>query len=271
MRLCLLVCAVFLLSAVLLPGAAPRQAPASVAQGAVIGPAVEIHPPPENHRFPLDETYVYQADWRLWNAGLVTLTINATTGPQMRVSGTATSSGVVSVLYPVRDRFQAVFDRRTFCSESIAKHTEEGFRARDTLINFNYQRAVSVLDETNLKTSQTKHQEKAIPACVTDVLSALYYARSLPLVPDATYGFPLNDGGDTVNVKVRVEAREQVKVPAGTYKTIRISPEAAQGLLKDKGKIWVWYSDDDQRIPVQMRSRMFWGTLTFRLVRIDKK
>jgi hypothetical protein len=34
--------------------------------------------------------------------------------------------------------------------------------------------------------------------------------------------------------------------------------------------VWVWYTDDAQRIPVQMRARMGWGTLTFRLARVDK-
>ncbi|HEV8182940.1 MAG TPA: DUF3108 domain-containing protein [Candidatus Angelobacter sp.] len=35
--------------------------------------------------------------------------------------------------------------------------------------------------------------------------------------------------------------------------------------------MWVWYSDDAARIPVQMRARMAWGTLTFSLLRVDKK
>jgi len=68
-----------------------------------------------------------------------------------------------------------------------------------------------------------------------------------------------------------VEGREQVKTPAGTFKTIRVQPETASGALRDKGKIWVWYSDDAARIPVQMRARMAWGTLTFLLLRVDKK
>jgi hypothetical protein len=103
------------------------------------------------------------------------------------------------------------------------------------------------------------------------VLSGIFYVASLPLTPDATYVFPLNDGGETVEVRAHVEAREQVKTPAGTFATIRVAPEAASGVLKNRGRVWIWYSDDARRIPVQMRARMFWGTLTFRLVRIDTK
>jgi hypothetical protein len=239
-------------------------------QPATIGPVAQIHPAPDNHIFPNGQAFVYQAEWRLWTAGTARITINQA-GDNESVSGTAEASGVVALLYPVHDRFESTFDRRSFCSQTLTKHTEEGFRARETLINFNYARRRSILDETNLKSGQAKHVEHDIPGCVTDILSGVFYVAAQPLAPDSTYTFPLNEGGETVEVRVHVEAREQVKTPAGTFPTIRVSPEATSGLLKGRGRVWIWLSDDARRIPVQMRVRMFWGTLTFRLVRIDAK
>lgn len=230
----------------------------------VIGPVSHIVPPPPNLSLP-EETYVYGAEWRIWNAGTVSLGLSKE-GTQHKVSGTADSQGFVSVLYPVRDRFQALYDPKTFCSINVRKHTEEGSHKRDTLISFNYPRRKSVLDETNLKNNQAKHVENDIPGCVTDVLSGLIYVRSLPLLPGSVYTFPLNDGGKTVDVVTRVEGKETIKVPAGTFQTIRVSPESGSA-FKLKGK--VWYTDDARRIPVQMSSKMFWGTLTFKLQRIE--
>jgi tetratricopeptide (TPR) repeat protein len=37
-------------------------------------------------------------------------------------------------------------------------------------------------------------------------------------------------------------------------------------ILNNRGNIWIWYSDDERHLPVQMRARLFWGTITFRLV-----
>jgi hypothetical protein len=178
---------------------------------------------------------------------------------------------VVALLYPVHDRFQSVFDKRSFCSQNLTKHAEEGFHKRETLISFNYTRHVSVLDETNLRNGQTKHTENEIPDCVSDVLSGIFYVAAQPLTMGATYMFPLNDGGKTVDVQAKVEARETVQTPMGSFQTVRVAPTAASGVLKDRGNIWIWFSDDARRIPVQMRARMFWGTLTFRLVRMDHK
>jgi hypothetical protein len=74
-----------------------------------------------------------------------------------------------------------------------------------------------------------------------------------------------------VHVTARVEGRESIKTPAGTFSTVRVAPEAASGVLKDRGRVWIWYTDDGRHLPVQMRARMFWGTLTFRLQRIEGK
>jgi len=247
----------------------PQPTPSHTAnqQTAVIGPVSHIIPPPANFVFP-EETYVYNAEWRIWNAGTVTLGISRE-GTQHRVSGSAESMGVVSMLYPVHDRFQALFDPKTGCSISLHKHTEEGLHKRDTLISYLYSRHQAVLDETNLKTNETKHVENDIPGCVTDVISGLMYLRTLPLLVGTSYTFPVNDGGKTVDVTAKVEAKETIKVPSGTYQTIRVSPESGDN-FKLKGKIWIWYTDDARHIPVMMRGKMFWGTLDFKLTRIDQ-
>ena len=244
-------------------------APLGTALQEVTQPAAEVRPVASSHHFPDGQSFVYNVEWRLWNAGTATLQVSSDAN-QQHVHGSAVSTGAVALLYHVQDRFDSYFDSHSSCSSQIIKHTEEGLRRKQTQISFDYARRRAVLDETNLRNQQKKHEEHEIPGCSTDVLSALFYTASLPLEPGSSNSFPINDGANTVNVTVRAEAREETKTPAGTFKTIRVQPEAGSGLLKERGHIWIWYSDDAQRIPVQMRARMLWGTLTFRLARVEK-
>jgi hypothetical protein len=46
--------------------------------------------------------------------------------------------------------------------------------------------------------------------------------------------------------------------------------EAINGPLQGRGRVWVWYSDDTGHIPVQMRAKLGWGTLLFRLQKIER-
>ena len=258
-----------LVSAVLSGQSQPPQAPGPSA-GVVIESESRITPPPPSYSFPSGQALSYDVEWRLLTAGTATLRLDAS-GSEGRVTATADSTGVFSALYPVHDRFEALFDSRTFCSTHITKHTEEGFRRLDTAIRFDYARRKSVLQEKNLKSGNSKQDENDIPGCVTDVVSGIFYLRSRPLQVGQTYTFPLNDGGKTNDVRARVEAREDVKTPAGTFHTLRVQPEASSGVVKSKGRIWIWYSDDAGHIPVQMRARLFWGTLTLQLARVEKK
>jgi len=182
---------------------------------------------------------------------------------------TAVSAGVVNALYKVNDRFEAFFDPHRFCSLKVSKHIEEGSHARQSELLFDYTRSKSVLDEKNLKSGETKHVENDIPACVSDVVSGFYYLASLPLQAGNFNAFQINDGGKTTEVTAHVEAREQVKVPAGTFQTVRVKVEAVSGAMKGKGTVWAWFTNDASHTPVQMRSKLGWGTLLFRLQKVD--
>jgi hypothetical protein len=251
--------------------AAPKASvPAVPAAGQSEMVAPSVVRPRAEYQFPIGQTYVYGAEWRVFNAGIATLRMEKA-GQENRIVATADAAGTISLLYHVRDRLESFFDPSGFCSHSTSRHIEEGFRRVESNITFDYQRGKALLDHKNIKKKESKHEEHDIPSCVTDMLSSVYYVASLPLLLGKTYSFPINDGGATLTVLVHVEEREQVKTPAGIFKTIRVQPETASGALRDKGKIWIWYSDDAARIPVQMRARMAWGTLTFSLLRVDKK
>lgn len=256
-------------------GQAPfKQAPSTPAslagsQGASIGAGAHIQPLRAGYEYPIGQTLNYEAEWRYFTAGTATVRVERA-GSQNHLAATADSSGAVALLYRVADRFNSYFDAKTLCSYKLTKHTEEGSHRRDTNISFDYTRGKAILEEHNLKDNKSKRSENDIPGCVTDVVSGLLYVGSLPLQQGATYTFPFNDGGKTVVVQAHVEGREQIKTPAGTFQTIRVGPEGDYGALKNRGKIQVWYSDDAQHLPVQIRSKLLWGTLTVYLIRVDK-
>jgi hypothetical protein len=250
-------------------GGPPAPSQPAAPQQATISATAHMEPLRPGFSFPT-QTLRYEAEYRFWTAGVAALKVQRS-GSQMHVLGTADSTGVVALLFRVQDRFESYFDATSLCSQSLHKHTEEGSHHRDTYIAFDYKAGKSVLTETNLKTNQKKREEHDIPGCVTDVVSGLLYVASLPLTPNATYAFPLNDGGKTVTVQAHVEGKEEVKTPAGTFQTIRVGPEGDYGPLKNRGRIWIWYTDDPQHLPVQMKAKLFWGTLTVYLTSVDSE
>lgn len=213
------------------------------------------------------ETLVYDVHWSLVPAGEVVATLaRAKDGARdaYEVVTTAQSRGFVALLFKVDNEFRSVIDPDTLCSERISKKIREGRRRRDTRIVFDAARRLATLDEIDLKKPQAppRHAENEIPECVSDVVSAFYYVRRRALRVGEPLHMPLNDGGKTHLVTVEVQAREQVETTLGTRLALRLEPKVFGSLYRRKGRMLVWLSDDDQRLPLRIEASVAVGTIT---------
>jgi len=224
--------------------------------------------PNPQFQIPVNESLTYAVDWRVFPAGTATFHLQAQ-GNNVHVVATAASIGTVNLLFPVSDRYDSVFDRLSGCSFEYRKQIQEGRRRISGLMQLDYAHHLQKISEKNLVSGTYKQQTSPIPGCVTDVLSAIFYVGSQPLQVGHDLHFPLADGGHVVPVTVKVEAKESVITPAGTFAAIRVQPTAAAGVVKNRGNIWIWYTDDVRHLPVQVRAHLFWGTITMRLTRVD--
>jgi len=223
-----------------------------------------LSPPQPGFSFPQKQTLTYSVDWRVFPAGTAVLHFEAA-GDREKISATADTIGAINLLFHVSDKFQSSFDRAKGCTFEFNKQTVEGRRQINSTLKMDYEQSKSILDEKNLVNGQTKHVEEPIPGCLTDLLTGIYYASSQPMTVGKSFVIPVVDAMHTVPVTMKVEGKEEIKTPVGTFKTVRVQPTADAGVVKNRGNIWIWYTDDERHLPVQMRARLFWGTITFRL------
>ncbi len=223
-----------------------------------------LPPPQPGFSFPQKQTLTYSVDWRVFPAGTAVLHFEAA-GDREKVSANADTTGAINLLFHVSDKFQSSFDRTKGCTSEFDKQTVEGRRQINSTLKLDYEQAKSILDEKNLVNGQTKHVEMPIAGCLTDLLTGIYYASSQQMIVGKSFVIPVVDAMHTVPVTMKVEGKEEIKTPIGTFKTVRVQPTADAGVVKNRGNIWIWYTDDEKHLPVQMRARLFWGTITFRL------
>jgi len=74
------------------------------------------------------------------------------------------------------------------------------------------------------------------------------------------------DNGSFTDFQLRVDKRESLSSPAGTFKCLVINPfKDGKTLLKNEGDMTIWFSDDARRIPVQILVKLKYGTMTLKL------
>jgi hypothetical protein len=242
-------------------------AAAGQAPGRQIAP---LPPPRPGFSFPQRQTLTYSVDWRVFPAGTAVIHFDAI-GDRERIAASADAIGAINLLFHVADRFQSTFDREKGCTYEFDKQTFEGRRQIDSTLKLDYEQGESVLDERNKVSGQSKHLQAGIPGCLTDLLTGVFYASSQPMQVGHSFVIPVVDAMRTVPVTMKVEGREEIKTALGSFKTLRVQPTADAGVVKNRGNIWIWYTDDDRHLPVQMRARLFWGTITFRLTGNENK
>ncbi len=213
------------------------------------------------------ETLSYEVTWSIFRAGEVMVAlakVNDGAGDAYEVETTARSQGFASLLFKVQNEFHALFDPQTLCSRQISKKVKEGRRHKETRIVFDSTRRLAILDEHDLASPNAppKHAENEIPACVEDVVSVFYFLRRQPLRVGQNFVVPVNDGAKTYEVTVEVQARERIQSPLGSRDAFRVEPKVFGGLYKKKGRMLVWISDDEQRLPLRIKAMISVGSIT---------
>jgi len=224
---------------------------------------------------PSKETLTYNIEWRLVEAGKARLTRTASpqaSRPGWQVDLHLESAGLVSKLYKVDDEYTANLNS-DLCVQNTHLQAHEGGRQRETTVHFDPSAKKASYLERDLIKRNTITLETDIPSCVHDVVGGLLFLRSQNLALGRTIEISVSDGKKAVLAKVEGQQREQVKVPAGTFQTVRYEAFLFNGILyRRPGHLYVWLTDDARKLPVRIQVRLQFtiGTITLQLEKEEK-
>ena len=240
-----------MLLAVLVVLAGGSAAPAEDA--AEVVPAPTVFGPGEKMEFSIDYGVV--------NAGNGTLEVIGLTthgGRQVyHIQSRANSNRFFSAFYKVRDKVTSFIDVETLGSVYFHKRLREGDYRKNVEIEFDH--------GTNQAHYKDGRSFEILPG-THDVLSAFFYVRNLDLAPGKVYSVPAHSSRKTYDLKVIVHGRESVEVEAGTWDCFVVEPKIeGDGLFKHEGKLTMYISDDEHRIPVLIKTKVPVGSIDVRL------
>jgi hypothetical protein len=222
----------------------------------------------QGNPLPARETLSYSIEWRLITAGKATVQWAYTSGDGEQIHLHVESVGLVSKLFKVDDNYIASLGP-SLCAQSVQLTSQEGSRERETKITFEYaDHRADYLERDRARNTVLLARETEIPACVHDIVGGLYFLRTLNLEPGQSALIPVSDGKKSVVAKVEAQQREEVKTPAGVFKTICYEAYVFNNVLfRRPAHLYVWLTDDRRRLPVQIRVRMQLaiGTITLQL------
>jgi len=230
-----------------------------------------IHCPLHSHASPFDvgERLEYEISWLGMPGGGTMMEIKDIVDidgrPAYHIESRTWTNSFISTFFKVDDRIECLMDADDLSGVSLKVRLREGRHKVDKEILF---------DRHANKVTYVKNGRKSVhdvPPFIRDSLSSFYYVRSLDLEVGRDINFDTFSGGKLYKMTVKVLARETLKIDGEKIDTIKIQPLAKHNdVFKSKGDLFIWYTDDEFKVPVKIKSEIKIGYFTAKLINFKK-
>jgi hypothetical protein len=203
------------------------------------------------------EKLVFSIDYGPVNAGEGTLEVLGIVQEDghecYQIESRATSNRFFSTFYKVRDRAVTHIDRRRLFSRFFEKRLREGTYTKHEEVHF---------DQEGIKAQYQDGRVFDTMPGIQDVLSAFYYARTRDLEVGQQFGILTHSSRKDYSLEVFVHGRETVQVPAGIFDCFIVEPVIlGDGLFQHEGKLTIWLTADERKLPVLMKTKVKVGSI----------
>ena len=220
------------------------------------------------------ERLTFSLGWGPITAGEATLEVKPLPEGKTEFLSFAQGNSTVTRIYPVYDTVYTRVRNKGLMTEVFRKQLHEGKFHNTSVIRFDRKGEKAWLSDTvftDMKTRKVKRSADtavAIQGVEHSIMSAFYYVRTMPLTVGDTSRFSAVSGKKRYELKVLVHGHEKVKSVLGEVPCIKVEPVLdGDGIFNSKGRIFIWLTDDDRRIPVLMECEIALGSIKAKLTK----
>jgi Protein of unknown function (DUF3108) len=219
-----------------------------------------------NNAFQAGEVIEYRVHYGAVTAGVARLEVK----PQLadvnghkcfHMVGMGVSSKAFSMFFKVNDRYETFVDTETLIPHKFKRRIEEGSFKHYIEVEFDQDKHKAAERSTTVPGPVFYD----VPAYIQDVMSAFYFARTQNYVSakngDITHFQNFIDH-KVHDLDVQFLGREVIEVGGIKYKTVKLKPLLMEGgIFTHQGEMFLWISDDENRIPIRVESGLVIGSV----------
>jgi hypothetical protein len=189
------------------------------------------------------------------------------------------SKGFFPKLFGASFRFHAEsqVEPNAFYALHTTKSDEQGKRLRtsETIFDQDAKKVEYTERDPNNAAQAPRVITAALQGPTQDIVSAIYFLRTLDLTPGNSFTIPVSDSGRVFQVPATVFAeKKKMKSVVGKVSVVRIDVDLfgpGRPVEEGKGKMSIWVTADERRIPIKARLSHDIGQLdiTLKSIRTD--
>ena len=178
------------------------------------------------------------------------------------------SNSVADSFYKVRNRFDSYISKTKLLPVKYLISQHEGDTHREAEVVFNWNDKTVVYQ----REGEEEKEPVEIQTETWDPLSVVYSFRKVLDLTEKTTVLPTTDGKKFLMIDVEYLGLEDLETQLGNFNSIKIQPNTKElkGVFQKskKSKITMWYSNDQNRYPLLIKSKVIVGSFNAELKKI---
>src|SRR6185503_16186624 len=182
--------------------------------------------------------------------------------PVYHIVADGKTAGAFDILYKVRNRYETYVDEKTLEPYFYTENRHESSYKHSDKVTFNHND-----DKITADKGDFPYKGK-----VFDFLSAYYFSRGIDIskikIGDTfSLDYFLEDGVHALSITY--SGKERIKTDLGTFNCLKFNPTIIPGrVFRKDSKLYLWITDDDNRIPLRAHVELIVGSITMDLTSV---
>jgi len=182
--------------------------------------------------------------------------------PAFHIVADGKTAGAFDLLYKTRNRYETYIDQTTLQPYFYTENRHESSYKHTDNVTFDHQG-----EKISAAKGVFPYKGK-----VFDFLSAYYFSRSIDVskihIGDTfELAYFLEDGVHTLSITY--VGKEKVESDLGTFNCLKFNPTIIPGrVFRKDSKLYLWITDDNNRIPIKAHVELIVGSLTMDLTSV---
>lgn len=207
------------------------------------------------------ELLTFQLRYGFIVGGTVSLGVEVKNGLYY-LKGVAKTTGLADKLFRVKDVYESYIEKNTGMPVFAIQNVREGK-------SYTYYNEVKFNRSANTVVSSISG-EHAVPEGILDMISVFYYIRRMDFTNvknGDSYKIDTYFSDKIFPFELRFRGRETISTPKGKIACLKFAPVVEPGrVFKSKDDMYIWYTDDENRIPVLISMEMIVGHVYCELI-----
>ena len=179
---------------------------------------------------------------------------------EIHIRFVAKTSFPFSSVYLIDDQIDTWLDINDLYTKKIKRSIKQGNYKKESETKNYYEESISV---TNKDTT-------LINGFLFDPYSLFYLLRTKPLILGQTIKINTFNGKKITPIQIVTKAEETINTVFGSFNCLVIKPfREGSTLLKNKGDMMIWFSNDKKRLPIQIKIKLQYGSMLLKIKEIN--